>query len=263
MRTHVLASLLMFVACGGDLATADEESGAANDQSLSAAPVRVIYYSSVVMHDYYWDQMGAQIDLRVDDAACGGIVVVHLSEDAGPWSDLAATRLSGAGPGFSLYRATISHSGNTPTVRFAVRCNEGAAARWDNNAGKDYGFQPQTGSVMMPGSTVYNAGYSPTLYGLPGQLQGLIALRNLAHTKRVSVVFTTDSWRTTQTFQAKYRTLAYTPGLTNPNALGNETWTFDLPIGGAKRVEYAVAYEVNGQTYWDNNFGQNYVSVAQ
>ena len=55
--------------------------------------------------------------------------------------------------------------------------------------------------------------------------------------------------------------LVRTPTTPNPNAAGFEEWTFGLDVGSATSVEYAIAYTADGQTYWDNNFGDNYTSV--
>jgi spore coat protein U-like protein len=40
---------------------------------------------------------------------------------------------------------------------------------------------------------------------------------------------------------------------------GNEVWAIQAAVGTARRVEYALFYDVNGQQFWDNNFGRNYV----
>jgi hypothetical protein len=254
----VLVALLS--GCGNADASVGEEDVTASDSALAAPPITLRYFSSVVMHDYHWDQLNAQVDLRVKDAACAGVAMVHLTEDGASWTDVAATRLGAAGAGYSLYRATVSHPWSGTELRFALRCNEGTRAVWNNNGGADFRFAGQTGWVLRSGN-VYNSGYTAGIFGAPGTLSGSIALRNLAFAKRVTVVFSTDGWRTVQTSDAKYRTLFYTPGLSNPNALGNEAWDFNLPIGDAARVDYAIAYLVNGQTFWDNNFGANYFSV--
>jgi Carbohydrate/starch-binding module (family 21) len=119
----------------------------------------------------------------------------------------------------------------------------------------------------------------------------VIAVRNIAYEKRVRVVYTTDSWRTQQTLSAGYFSHYYmfpptptgryslgTAGrgawgvLPSPNQHGVEIWMLDaiftpneVVAGGAgrNRLEFAISYEVAGETYWDNNFGRNYVLTGQ
>lgn len=75
---------------------------------------------------------------------------------------------------------------------------------------------------------------------------------NLAHAKRVSIYYKTldNAWHEHE--------LSF-----NRSVAGNkEVWT---SLGGATYlanatdpIEFAVKYQVNGQTYWDNNNGSNY-----
>lgn len=99
-----------------------------------------------------------------------------------------------------------------------------------------------------------------------------VTVQNLAYQKAVSVLWTDDAWATSQVSNLKYKYQL-------PN--GYEVWGTEFaPLGrldsyyiggwtnyvtGQTRaggqsvtIEYAVQYEVNGMTYWDNNSGQNY-----
>ncbi len=49
--------------------------------------------------------------------------------------------------------------------------------------------------------------------------------------------------------------------VTGPLAFGVEEWQFDF--NGPFPGEFAISYTVGGQTFWDNNFGHNYVSGPQ
>lgn len=90
---------------------------------------------------------------------------------------------------------------------------------------------------------------------------GQVTLKNLAYAKQVEIVYTVDGWQTQRQASAAYSSTfwygAYSSA-SNPNALGAEEWTFGLDVSGGSTVEYAIAYTVDGQTYWDNNFGHNY-----
>ena len=75
-----------------------------------------------------------------------------------------------------------------------------------------------------------------------------IKVKNIDFKKKVIVHWTDDfssEWKDTE---AKY---GYSLGN------GYEVWTADIVYYGSY-VEYALKYDVAGQEYWDNNFGENY-----
>jgi hypothetical protein len=77
-------------------------------------------------------------------------------------------------------------------------------------------------------------------------------VKNLAPEKKVEIVYTTDSWKTTGVIQAVYQGK-------DGNTPSQEYWRVQSEITcSGKTIEYAIAYTVNGQTSWDNNFGRNY-----
>ena len=76
-----------------------------------------------------------------------------------------------------------------------------------------------------------------------------VAVRNLGYGKIVGVMYTTDNWATTRTVNGTY---SYTA------SSDTEVWSIDMPVGSASNVKYAVFYKVNGQSYWDSNFGRNF-----
>ncbi len=94
-----------------------------------------------------------------------------------------------------------------------------------------------------------------------------IAVRNIAYAKNVTIHLTRDDWRNTIDLDAQYQPeWNYTRGsIQSPNAYGIEMWDFH---GYSKEVfypgeeiRYYISYTVNGQTYFDNNFGKDYSYV--
>ena len=81
-----------------------------------------------------------------------------------------------------------------------------------------------------------------------------VTLKNYGYEKNVKVIYTLDNWNT----QGSYE-LEYDKTLEN----GNEIWDGEVPseIKG-KTIEYYISYTVNGQTYYDSNFGENYSSYV-
>ncbi|MNP74607.1 putative phosphatase regulatory subunit [compost metagenome] len=84
-----------------------------------------------------------------------------------------------------------------------------------------------------------------------GEFNGTIYVKNLNPTKTVKVTYSTDNWATTQEAFATYN-----GSLNNFNSV--ERWSYSFNVPGAADVKYAISYTTGGQTYWDNNYGQNY-----
>jgi hypothetical protein len=87
-----------------------------------------------------------------------------------------------------------------------------------------------------------------------------VEVKNLAFEKEVTIVYTTDDWATVKTYPLEFQELY---------ANGTELWSADFIVTSwdpwrqtgrtPLKLEYCIAYDVNGMTYWDNNGGENYV----
>ena len=82
--------------------------------------------------------------------------------------------------------------------------------------------------------------------GTSAQTIGIIAIENLADDKNVDIIYKDKDgeWNTeSATYQQQ----------TDNNL---ELWTFRVDTGSS--VEFSIAYDVNGETFTDNNNGKNY-----
>ena len=83
-----------------------------------------------------------------------------------------------------------------------------------------------------------------------GHYEGYIAVKNIAYDKKVTVhyQYNDDAWKDVEANYVKTDAVD-----------GYEIWKFSTPSTlGYWEMQFAIKYEVNGQTYWDNNNGQNY-----
>ena len=107
------------------------------------------------------------------------------------------------------------------------------------------------------------------------QMRGSVLVRNLAYHKQVVIRYTTDNWNTYTDVNAWYsQTSNFNPyGDSNYSAefwnFEGETLTFTKAHSGQSLagampndIQFAIRYTVNGQTFWDNNNGQNYILNA-
>ncbi len=150
---------------------------------------------------------------------------------------------------------------------FVVKYEVNGDTYWDNNNGENYTMSRQEGYFFaQPDLNVsVDADFSSIFY-VPSYDQNSINVtvdvRNLAPEKEVGVVYTTDGWQTQDYFSLTYRAFWNNGPLflvQSPNNFGVERWTGNVQVDkAANTVEFAVVYKVNGQEYWDNNYGKNY-----
>lgn len=83
---------------------------------------------------------------------------------------------------------------------------------------------------------------------------GYVEVKNIAYSKSVTIHYSDNGGTTWKDVQASYH---------KPTNSGYEAWKFTLPEvkvthGSTAVFQFAIKYQVNGQTYWDNNSGDNY-----
>ena len=85
---------------------------------------------------------------------------------------------------------------------------------------------------------------------------GAIKVKNVAFEKLVTVRHTFDSWDTSGDIEATY------VDKNEPSNAPYNTFSFELHVPPTmdvhKRMQFCVAYDVNGRRHWDNNNGLNY-----
>ncbi|XP_026165585.1 protein phosphatase 1 regulatory subunit 3C-B [Mastacembelus armatus] len=87
-------------------------------------------------------------------------------------------------------------------------------------------------------------------------LSGTIKVRNIGFEKSVQVRATFDSWASFSDFDCTFMNNIY-------SCQDTDTFAFvlELPayIAPHNRVEFCICFKVQGQSFWDNNDGKNYV----
>ncbi|XP_037068043.1 glycogen-binding subunit 76A-like [Pollicipes pollicipes] len=84
-------------------------------------------------------------------------------------------------------------------------------------------------------------------------VRGIVRVLNMDFCKVVRVRYTLDEWRTSAETQAEY-----VPGSCDGLS---DRFTFTLyasTLTPGQRLQFVVQFECQGQTFWDNNGGQNY-----
>lgn len=118
-----------------------------------------------------------------------------------------------------------------------------------------FALVPSVGAVSdSPVKLIYaKPAYTSTGTGATGYVE----VENLAYDKNITIHYSFDGNEWFDTAAEYYR----------PTYGNYEAWTFETTgkyptYRGSVTVQFAIKYEVNGQTYWDNNNGNNYTVSA-
>ncbi len=183
------------------------------------------------------------IDLK--NIAYTKVVSIHYTTGNGVWQDLNAKYIRSSFGDYEKWY--FEQELSSPSIQFAVKYTVNGQTYWDNNSGADYYLDNSTKNFVLGQSNVSLGSTTRS----SSNFSGSIYLKNLAFSKTVKVVYTTDNWITT-----KEATATYNSKLAN----GIEKWSFSFPLQQGATIRYAVYYNVNSQTYWDNAFGINYIN---
>ena len=181
---------------------------------------------------------GTYVYVQTKDNASNQQVTVHYNYLKGQaWQDSDAEYFTTLADGSKLWKAYIT-SYNT---EYAIKYVADGVTIWDNNNGKNYTTE-QIGEAPVTAlrtNNFYNGSFTVNA-----------SLKNLAYEKDVKVRYTTNSWASYKEAPLHYVTTG---------SDGNELWTVNVrDTWNADSFEYCISYTVNGNTYWANNFGENY-----
>ncbi len=238
--------------------------------AMAADEVKLLRSQSTVSSKYGISFQSMRFEALVKNLAYSKQVYVRLKRGDGSWVDVPLAYQRPADTGREVWagsyidqnRDNTGPSFQTFDLEFALLYQVNGSDYWDNNNGANYKQAKDSGSFLV-GANVLNRVYEfvypiNTYYG---QYQGTVTIKNLAPSKQVKVIYSTDGWKTTNTAWASYLNSYWVGSYSragNPNQYGAEEWGYSLNTGTATKVEYAIGYVVNGITYWDNNFGRNY-----
>jgi hypothetical protein len=151
-----------------------------------------------------------------------------------------------------------AHIGSTEIDQFDVEYLVSGNIYWDNNDGFNYLLD--TGAAHTDG--IGTAVVGPNVHAVAwrieagGTLNVEVLVKNLAFTKQVAMVYTTDNWATFHNAFGGFRRTFPPP--TMPHQIQSELWEISVSLTSGVSGQFAVFYIVGGVTFWDNNFGANY-----
>jgi hypothetical protein len=251
----LVLSIVVLASCSMSFSENDMQSVTLGSESTASGSVEVN-----VLHANSWSRGIVNGYVEVSSAPATKAVSVHYSIVGDEeWKSVDATYISGTTTGLERYFFYISEDVTEDNVSFEIyaRYVADGVDYYDSNGGENYllGSGTELGMQFVlgkPAVFVKSAGLG-TYQGMT-RFSSQIVCKNLAPVKDIDIIYTTDDWATTQVASATYNNGPYF----NNNC---EDWTASFYIGQpitADTVQFAIAYNVNGTTYWDSNFGWNY-----
>ncbi|MDE6314733.1 MAG: CBM21 domain-containing protein [Lachnospiraceae bacterium] len=180
--------------------------------------------------------------IQIEASSAGNkAVAIHYRTYENKWCDENATFFTKLNSETEIWKAEVT---GPQLTEYAIKYVGDGVTYWDNNNGNNYQFsQPLGVANILALRYCYKTAENYKIYA---------AVKNLAYSKVVKVRYTEDNWATYQDVALQYD---YSLATNN-----TEIWTTTLKLDPNKidQFHYCLSYEVNGQTYWDNNFGANY-----
>ncbi|MFC4161250.1 hypothetical protein [Chitinimonas lacunae] len=234
----------------------------------AADEVKLLRARSVISSKYGFVHQNATFDVKVRNLGYDKQVVLHYREPDGAWQQTKLRYSHPTGPDSEVWLghvARLDQRNGQPmspaSLEFSISYQVNGVEFRDDNHSRNYRIDSNEGELLFD-RVVYNSGYGPVLTNFYGNtLYGNVVLKNIAPEKSVQVVYSVDNWQTVKLANANYSPYFWTgwySWLPNPSPAGFEVWNYELDIGDANRVDYAIRYGVAGQEYWDNNGGRNY-----
>ncbi len=230
--------------------------------------IELLYVTNTIARGRTGLKQRVEFLVLVSNLAYEKHVSVVWSGARGTWHDLDAEYHASAGDNREIWRAECvfeeSKGGLPGDIRFALRFRVGGVEYWDNNDGRDYTSEADSG-LFAPGTRpVLNIDFTEWLRRGQKASFATVAVHQSVRAEQVRVHWTTDGWRTQHSTSCgvdpDYWPHAWLSNASNPNEHGWVIWTAQVPVEHAFRLEYVISCRTNDHTIWDNNLGKNYVA---
>ena len=270
---YLLLTLVIFSCTTDDDFVENPENSVSKEETLGKKPNPVSLVKAWTASGSYrgYTSYSRKFTVKVKDLTFEKSVSIFHEKVDGSWEEIPLSYSFDVDDQNEIWTGEYSHGGYGASQiyadEFVVKYEVNGTTYWDNNNGNNYVMSSNEGYFLAdPNANVSVDTDYDSLYYTPYYDQNTLSItvdvRNLAPNKEVGVVYTTDGWQTQGYFQLDYRRYWYNgPSfyIQSPNRFGIERWSGTTSIDkSANNVEYVVVYKVNGQEYWDNNYGKNH-----
>lgn len=141
-------------------------------------------------------------------------------------------------------------------IVFALRYRVLDDEYWDNNDGRNYTIQADSGVLLGPDVPLISRSVRRRDADGSTQVSVAVAVDAKIGAQRVAVHWSTDDWQTTRTTWCTLRSDFWDSTLRsiarNPNHYGVQIWDTQFDLQRSRSAKYRVACESTQQTMWDD-----------
>jgi len=243
--------------------------------SLVFANIKLIKADSYTMSHYGFSSDHRNFVIKVKNLGYHKNISMWAEHEDGEWIESGTAEYKGpAEDGWEIWTMFVSNSGSYYTSdyrpinhwegEFVLKYEVNGDTYWDNNDGMNYDMGLSDGEMLADDVNVFNSYASAYYmsYSDKTSFTGNVLIKNLDYHKNVEIVYTTDdgaSWNVASCNFVSSYTHSYGSTIRYPNAHDVERWGFNVEVSSeATSIRYAIKYAVDGEEYWDNNFGRDY-----
>jgi len=229
--------------------------------------IQLLYAENVITRKKRVLQQELSFFMLVENLSHDKTVDVIWGGEDGEWRTLSAAWHSSLDHDKEYWFAQITVNATADkslpgNIQFSVRFQTKGGEYWDNNGGRNYFSQADSGINMVSAQPVLNIGFEPRLKDGQKYVPVTVSVNQSVHAKAVTIHWTTDNWEHTHLtlcqFKRHYWDEARRSHARNPNQYGSQIWKGLLNIDDAFRLQYTISCECSDQVLWDNNYGKNY-----
>ncbi|WP_207951895.1 endonuclease/exonuclease/phosphatase family protein [Pseudomaricurvus alcaniphilus] len=230
-------------------------------------PITFLYMENTIRRRRKSVQQQLTFFMSVENVGYHKAVDVLWAGEDNQWRTLGATHHSAHGQQHEYWSAGVSIKLSSKqalpgNIRFSLRYRVGEHDHWDNNHGKDYHSDADSG-ILLGHSAVQNILCDTHFAEGAKYVPVKVAVDSRQGADRVVLHWTTDDWTTRRTTDCSARLnlwdKLHASNARNPNQYGVQVWAGIIRCRDAFRLQYSICYHRGEQTYWDNNAGQNYI----
>lgn len=173
-------------------------------------------------------------------------IIIRYTYDCKHWLDCEASFLLCSNDNYEVWHFKTPNTYGAKSCTFAICCKINNIEYWDNNKEMNYNLKWYFPTKILQGCCVIldNAFKHPDIF------YGNILVKNIGYHKQIKVRYFMDQCKNYNEADAVY---------SNQLPENLEMWKFRIKGVFKGKIKFYVYFMVNGNTYYDKNFGRYYI----
>lgn len=228
--------------------------------------IQLLYVENIITRKHQCVQQELTFFLQIENIHYDKQVDIIWAGEEGIWHTLPVQYHSINGLNKEYWRTncvfSLAQQALPGNIQFSLRFRVEGAEYWDNNHGRNFSSEADSGIKLAHHRRVQNIGFDALLHDESADIPVVVAVDQAFNAKKVSLQWSTDNWQTVYHSPCQSRRSYWDDkaqsNARNPNQYGTQIWSGRIATADAGRLQYIICCENGEQTLWDNNEGNNY-----